>query len=71
VENVTVTINNDTGEVIFWDYSGRYTNIFDVENKLFSITTIEPKEDEKAEYKIEIFSETIEQKEIEELLRFF
>jgi hypothetical protein len=62
-ETVTVTVNNEIGEVIFWKYdSTKYENIFDVTNKLFSITS---------DYNIEVFCDSLETENLQELMRKF
>jgi hypothetical protein len=59
IGNVTVTIDLENDEVIFWEYKKSYKSILDVEDKLFSIN---------ADYEIEIFDEALETEDLEELL---
>jgi len=37
--DVTVTVDNETDEVVFWEYSREYENVFDVKNKLLAIVS--------------------------------
>lgn len=56
-EKVTVTVNHDENEVVFWEYNSDISeSVLDVENELLSIVTVSkgetPNKDDKAEYKL-------------------